>query len=105
VNRDEQTQPLTGVVVEEDMELTLGQLCRASGMPAEQLFALVEEGLIEPMGRDPACWRFRAVSVRRVLCAQRLRRDLGVNAAGAALALDLLEEIEHLRGRLRRLGE
>jgi chaperone modulatory protein CbpM len=31
--------------------------------------------------------------------AQRLSRDLGLNAAGVALALDLLEEIETLRTR------
>ena len=32
-----------------------------------------------------------------------LEQDLGVNAAGAALALDLLEELERLRERLRRM--
>ena len=32
------------------------------------------------------------ISVRRVRRAQRLEQDLGVNVAGAALALELLEE-------------
>jgi chaperone modulatory protein CbpM len=31
-----------------------------------------------------------------------LQRDLGVNLAGAALALELLDRIEHLRAQLRR---
>lgn len=45
----------------------------------------------------------RGISVRRVRCAQRLEQDLGVNIAGAALALELLEELERLRARLHRL--
>jgi len=33
----------------------------------------------------------------------RLQRDLGVNLAGIALALDMLDEIDKLRGRLQRI--
>lgn len=99
---DELLSLLTGNILEEDTELTLAQLCRACRLPAEQVLVLVEEGIIEPQGREPAQWRFRGISVRRVHCALRLQRDLGVNAAGAALALDLLEELELLRARLRR---
>ncbi len=94
---------LTGQVLEEDLELTLAELCRLCRVPAEQVRELVDEGIVEPLGREPCQWRFRGVSVRRVHCALRLQRDLGVNLAGAALALDLLEEMETLRIRLRRL--
>jgi chaperone modulatory protein CbpM len=34
----------------------------------------------------------------------RLQRDLEMNLAGVALALDLLDEIESLRMRLRAMG-
>jgi hypothetical protein len=34
----------------------------------------------------------------------RLRRDLGVNYSAAALVLDLLERIDLLEERLRRVG-
>jgi chaperone modulatory protein CbpM len=101
---DELLSLLSGEILEEDVELTLAQLCRTCRLPAEQVFELVEEGVIEPLGRDPGQWRFRGVSVRRVRCAIHLERDLGVNAAGAALALDLLEELEAVRARLRRFG-
>jgi chaperone modulatory protein CbpM len=93
-----------GEVLEEEVEVTLAELCRACQVPAERLFELVEEGVVEPLGRDPARWRFRGISVRRVRCALRLEQDLGVNAAGAALVLDLLEELEAMRARLRRFG-
>lgn len=96
---------LSGEVLEEDVELTLVELCRACQMPAEQVFDLVEQGVIEPLGDDPARWRFQGISVRRVHLVQRLERDLGVNVPGAALALDLLDELERLRIRLRRFEE
>ena len=37
------------------------------------------------------------------LCS-RLQRDLGVNLAGAALAMQLLDELEALHVRLRKVG-
>ena len=94
---------LSGEVMEEEVQLTLAELCQACRMPAEQVFDLVDEGVVEPVGRDPSSWRFRGISVRRVRCVQRLEQDLGVNVAGAALALELLEELERLRTRLHRL--
>lgn len=95
------TEEVAGALLDEQCELTLGELCRACGLPAEQLLALVEEGVIEPRGRGQ--WRFSAVCVHRVRRARRLERDLGLNLAGAALAVELLEEIEQLRARLHRL--
>ena len=96
---------LSGEILEEDVELSLAELCRTCRVTQERIVALVEEGVVDPLGRDPTQWRFRGMNVRRVRCAVRLERDLGVNLAGAALALDLLEELEHMRNRLRRIGE
>lgn len=94
---------LRGELLDDEVELTLADLCRACAVPADEVFELVEQGLVEPRGREPTGWRFEAISVRRVRCAVRLQRDLGVNRAGAALALELLEEMEALRRRLREL--
>jgi len=93
---------LSGEVLEEEVELTLAELCRTCQLPAERVFDLIDEGVVEPLGRDPVSWRFRGINVRRVRCAQRLEHDLGVNVAGVALALELLEEMERLRARLHR---
>jgi hypothetical protein len=35
----------------------------------------------------------------------RLQQDLGLNAAGVALALDLIDEMNRLREELRRRGD
>lgn len=93
---------LSGDILENNMEMTLAELCRICRVPAERVFDLVEEGVVEPLGQDPRHWRFQGISVIRVRSALRLERDLGINAAGVALALDLLDEIESMRSRLNR---
>ena len=93
---------ISGDLLEDEAEITLSDLCRVCGLHAEQLSELVEEGIADPIGGDPSHWRFRSISLRRVRFAVQLREDLGVNWAGAALALDLLDELRVLRARLRR---
>ncbi len=90
----------SGCIVEEEVEVTLSELSQACGVNAEWLMALVAEGIIEPVGEAERHCRFGGGSVRRARIVQRLQRDLGVNMAGAALALELLEEIDSLRTRL-----
>lgn len=102
---DDMLKLLSGDVLEEDVEMTLAELCQVCKLTADQVLDLVDYGVVEPVGRQPSRWRFRGVSVWRIRCARRLEQDLGVNTAGAALALELLEELEHLRMRLRRFEE
>jgi chaperone modulatory protein CbpM len=99
MNSDDLSSVHTGAIIEDD-PLTLGQLCRACGTHADWVISLVEEGIIEPDGKELHLWRFSGVSLVRVRSALRLHRDLGVNLAGIGLALDLIEEIESLRKQL-----
>ena len=90
----------TGVLIDERSELTLDELCQACSMQTDWIVTLVEEGVLEPTGPSQASWRFTGVQLKSALTIARLQRDLGVNLAGAALALELLDEIETLRQRL-----
>jgi len=99
---EKMTATLVGTILEEEVVLSLGELCRAAQLSAERVIELANEGIVEPIGRSPEAWRFRGVSLRRIRCAQRLEEDLGVNTAGVALVLDLLDELERLRARLGR---
>ena len=92
---------VTGTVIDEKRGIPLAQLCRACGLGVESVVAMVEEGILEPDGRRPGRWRFPADSIRRARLVRRLQRDLGLNLAGAALALDLLDRIDSLHARLR----
>ena len=87
-----------------DSMLTLDGLCRACAVQTEFVMAMLEEGVAQPAeGQQPDNWRFSEVQVKRVTVAWRLQRDLGVNPAGAALALQLLDEMETLRAQLANL--
>ena len=95
---------LAGVVLDEQTPLTLAELSRACSVQVEFIVELVEEGVVAPIGREPESWRFTGAQLRRARMAVRLQRDLDLNLAGAALALQLLDEVEVLRARLRALG-
>ena len=88
---------IQGELLNADTELSLAELCRACRISADTLLELVDQGIIEPRGNNMQGWRFSGNSVVQVRCAIHLRRDLGVNWAGAGLALELLDEIARLR--------
>jgi chaperone modulatory protein CbpM len=94
-------QPVAAVeVLDEEAIFTLAELCRSCSVQAEFIETLVAEGILEPSGRRGQHWCFPASSLRRTRVTLHLQQDLGVNLAGAALALDLLERIERLEARL-----
>ncbi len=98
------TTYLQGQVVEEEIDLTLVQLCQACDAPQEQVTVWVLEGMLEPRGMQPQDWRFGGAALRRARLALRLSRDLEINPAGVALALDLLDEIAALEAQIKRRG-
>lgn len=93
--------PEAGQILDDTVELTMIEITQACSLSAVQIIELVEHGVLEPIGGDPANWRFSALSLSKARIAMRLQRDLEINPAGVALALDLIDEIEILRSRLR----
>lgn len=98
------TSIVSSTVVDEGFEVTLEEICTACHVERTEIIALVDEGIVEPEDRADQPWRFSGDSLPRVARAMRLQRDLGLNVAGVAFALDLLGEIEGLKKRLRRMG-
>ncbi len=88
---------LTGVVFDETAEITVTELCEACSVEYTLIEQLVKEGILDPVGGQPDELRFHYTSVRRTRTVMRLQHDLGVNLAGAALALEQLNQIEGLR--------
>jgi chaperone modulatory protein CbpM len=92
-------------IVDAASDFSLDDLCNACHVEVDWVAELAEHGIIEPAGRTKSDWRFSTLSVVRVAKAKRLERDLGLNAAGIALVLELLNQIEGLRTRLSVLRE
>ena len=92
-----QLSTYTTILLDEDTSYTLQELSDLCSQGTDLIFKMINEGMIVPAGPSPRQWRFGLREIHRVQTAQRLIRDLQINLAGAALALDLLEELGKLR--------
>jgi chaperone modulatory protein CbpM len=99
--RDEQNPVMNGLILDETTTLTLDELSFACSVRVERIIELVDEGILEPVGHELGEWCFPGTSLGRARIAMHLQRDLDINLAGVALVLDLLDELESLRARLR----
>ena len=88
---------ISGVILDDQSEVTLEELCQSCRVDQSVIMALVDEGIVEPMSGDQQPCRFSGTTLPRVVRALRLQRDFDLNLAGLALALDLINEIETLR--------
>ena len=70
----------------------VGLLARRSGLHPDLVRRLIALDAVDPLDWDAAA---------RLARVMRLRHDLGLNVAGAALVCDLLERIEELEAQRR----
>lgn len=83
--------------------LDTAELARACRAEPGFIHTLIDEGLLEPAPAEPAP-RFGSDALARVRRIQRLQADFDASLPAVALMLDLIDEIDHLRSRLQRLG-
>src|ERR1700735_2068847 len=92
---------LPGAIFEETALLTVKDLSRMCAVDERHIVEFVEEGVLSVVEIDTAEWHFTGAALRRARLALRLERDLELNLAGVALALELMDELEHLRRELK----
>ena len=93
--------PLRGAIFEESSVLTLQDLSRMCAVEERHIVEFVEEGVLNVVAIGTTEWRFSGAALRRTRLALRLERDLELNLAGVALALQLMEELDSLRRELQ----
>jgi DNA-binding transcriptional MerR regulator len=81
----------------EPEQLTLESLAACAGVHPTLITYFVEYGLLEPITRPGAPWRFDTACIARLRTIERLRHDLGANLAGIAVILDLLDRLTALQ--------
>lgn len=79
------------------------ELARACRAQPGFIDALIDEGLLQAAAVEPA-GRFGSDELARVRRIQRLQADFDASLPAVALMLDLIDEVDHLRGLLQRPG-
>ena len=88
------------VIVGERLVLTITEFRNQYHVEEEAFVQMLEYGLFSPLRVETDVVYLDLMALQKIQTAQRLQRDLGVNLAGAALALDLMEQLEELRKEL-----
>ncbi len=94
--------PSQGRVYGDDMveqPIELADVARRAGLRVSLVRRYLAFGLFEPCAGTRGAPLFPAGSAARVAKADRLRRDLGLNSAGAVLVCELLDRIRELESR------
>ncbi len=80
--------------------LSLSELTVFCDTNADWVVTLVDHGVVTPITQTAPEWEFTPPHIARARKAARLMRDLGLNVAGVALVLDLIEERDALARKL-----
>ncbi|MFT6285620.1 MAG: chaperone modulatory protein CbpM [Halieaceae bacterium] len=83
--------------------LSFTEVCLQTGVAEDTVVEIVEQGIMAPIGASPGEWLFSPAMLILTKKAVRLHRDLNVDWAGIALAIELLDEVEQLREKNRYL--
>ena len=93
------TRPVPADADEQPVELAV--IARQAGVRVTLVRRYVEFGLFEPSSGPSQPPLFEPSCASRLAKAERLRRDLGLNYAGAVLACELLERIRELEDQIQ----
>lgn len=94
----------TAVLVD-DERLSTEEITFSCTVDHAWLVEHVQAGVLSPEpGSDMAAWRFSGADVKRVRRLLELERNFAACPELAGLVVDLLEEIERVKTRLRRAG-
>jgi chaperone modulatory protein CbpM len=88
-----------------DEPLTIEIVAASCGTRRSLVARLASQGLIETIEGQDGEPRLPSRAVMQLRRMQRLRRDLGVNFAGAAVILDLVQRLDRLNRELVEVHE
>lgn len=78
---------------------TTNAVCYSYKLKPDTISEMVAWGIAEPSGNKPEKWLFTHEDFERIGCASRFKDELEINTPGAALALQLIEDIQNLRNK------
>ena len=92
--------------VEPVSHYSIVQVCTVSAVEKSFVVELVQHGVVDPEGnnKEPDQWCFTQTQASLCKRAANLYYDLQVNIPGIGLALQLLDELEQLRAKVKLLA-
>lgn len=93
------TTVMVGVLVD-DYSVSFIEVCEGYNISEQQLLEILEHGLISSIETPNRQLEFDREMLLRIRRALRLQEDLGLNAAGVVLALELLDELDNVNQEL-----
>lgn len=88
--------------LDEQHEISLNELAELSGLSSEELYQLVDSGVLIPINPDAAIWHFNSHYVVSIRTLCRLKQDFELESNSLALMLTFLERIRILEHQLNR---
>ncbi len=85
--------------------LSMTEITGSFGVDTQTITEIIDEGIITAKKDEDDQWQFDSEAIRRIRTVLRLNRDLGVNIAGAGLALELIKQIEQLENYLNQINK
>jgi chaperone modulatory protein CbpM len=98
-----QNDIVTGILLDE-VALTLEELAQACAVEPQWIVERVEAGMLGDGSMYVASWHFTSTDLTRARRLRQLEHDFDAVPELAALMADLLEEVDHLKGRLKTAG-
>jgi chaperone modulatory protein CbpM len=86
---------------EESSPLSFEELCEICHISSDFINQLIDYEIIHPQGESPNEWVFDLDQLQRIKTTLRLQHDLDVNLAGVVVVLDLLEQLDEIRERIK----
>lgn len=89
------------IICEESFSLSLYELAASFGVSETVIIEIVNEAVVPVLETDLSVWSFGHDDIRRIRMVLQLQNDLGLNLSGAALAIELLDEIDRLNNIIK----
>ncbi len=91
---------IMGVLVDDHSSVSFVDVCEKQGISEDVLLEMLEHGLLPEVISPDKNIEFDLNMITRVQSACRLQVDLGLNAPGVVLALELMDELTQLNSQL-----
>lgn len=85
---------------EEQFELSITEISYSFGINQEIIQEMIDQGMIQVSISHSKVLKCTDADLSKIRSALRLHQDLGINIAGAALVLELMDRIEELERML-----